>query len=224
MSLIAAVITAAGASTRMGGKQKKEFLDLDGQPMLARAIAPLAEYCHPLVVTLPAGQIPSAGKLLKPYFNDLILIEGGSLRSESVYLALQRLESYSPDIVLIHDGARPCFDEAMVQRGLDAAAECGSAVAGVPVKDTIKIVSPNQMVNETPDRSLLWAAQTPQVFRYDLLLEAHRACTEDVTDDAAMLESLGNPVKMFLGSFQNIKVTTTDDLIIAEAFLKAAAA
>jgi len=92
----------------------------------------------------------------------------------------------------------------------------------VPVKDTIKLVSPDLMVNETPDRSLLWAAQTPQVFRYDLLLAAHRTFTEDVTDDAAMVEALGHPVKMFQGSYQNIKVTTAEDLVIAEAFLKAA--
>jgi 2-C-methyl-D-erythritol 4-phosphate cytidylyltransferase len=83
------------------------------------------------------------------------------------------------------------------------------------------LVSPDQMVNETPDRSLLWAAQTPQIFRYNLLLEAHRTCTEDVTDDAAMVESLGHPVKMFQGSFQNIKVTTAEDLVIAEVFLGA---
>jgi 2-C-methyl-D-erythritol 4-phosphate cytidylyltransferase len=110
----------------------------------------------------------------------------------------------------------------MLQRGLDAAAEFGSAIAGVPVKDTIKLVSTGQMVTETPDRSLLWAAQTPQIFRYTLLSEAHRDCTQDVTDDAAMIESLGHPVKMFLGAFQNIKVTTAEDLIIAEEFLKSA--
>ena len=110
----------------------------------------------------------------------------------------------------------------MIQRGLDAAVQHGSAIAGVPVKDTIKMVSPDQMVSETPDRSLLWAAQTPQVFRYDLLLEAHRTYTADVTDDAAMVEALGHPVKMFHGSYENLKVTTADDLIVAEAFLKAA--
>jgi 2-C-methyl-D-erythritol 4-phosphate cytidylyltransferase len=122
---------------------------------------------------------------------------------------------------MVHDGARPCLDEATLQRGLDAAADCGSAVAGVPVKDTIKLVSPDQMVKDTPDRSRLWAAQTPQIFRYDLLLEAHRACTQDVTDDAAVVESLGHPIKMFLGAYENIKVTTAADLVIAEAFLKA---
>jgi 2-C-methyl-D-erythritol 4-phosphate cytidylyltransferase len=145
---------------------------------------------------------------------------GGRRRQDSVRFGLDLL--YACEWVIVHDGARPCFDDAMLQRGLEAAADCGSAVAGVPVKDTIKLISSNQMISETPDRSLLWAAQTPQVFRYRTLMEAHKSCNQDVTDDAAMLESLGHPVKMFLGAYENIKVTTADDLIIAEAFLKAA--
>ena len=94
-------------------------------------------------------------------------------------------------------------------------------MAGVPVKDTIKVVSPQEVVVSTPDRQGLWAAQTPQIFRYDLLLEAHQRCTESVTDDAAMVESLGHTVKMFLGSYENLKVTTPEDLAVAEVFLRA---
>ena len=96
-----------------------------------------------------------------------------------------------------------------------------AAVAGVPVKDTIKAVSPQQVVVDTPDRQGLWAAQTPQIFRYDLLLDAHQHCTGTVTDDAAMVESLGHTVKMFLGSYENLKVTTPEDLAVAEVFLRA---
>ena len=98
--------------------------------------------------------------------------------------------------------------------------EHGAAVAGVPVKDTIKRVGPGLAIVDTPDRSLLWQAQTPQVFRYDLLMEAHRRCDGDYTDDAAMVESLGHTVRMFEGSYENIKVTTAGDLVIAEAFLR----
>ena len=98
--------------------------------------------------------------------------------------------------------------------------ESGAAVAGVPVKDTIKLVSPQGDVTGTPDRETLWAAQTPQIFDYDLLVDAHRRCTHPVTDDAAMVESLGHTVKMFLGSYENLKVTTPEDLAIAETFLK----
>ena len=90
----------------------------------------------------------------------------------------------------------------------------------MPIKDTIKIVSSQQIVEQTPDRSLLWGAQTPQVFRYQMLLDAHHAFDQDVADDAAMIESLGHPVKMYLGSYRNIKVTTSEDLVIAESFLK----
>ncbi len=144
---------------------------------------------------------------------------GGRRRQDSVRFGLDLLTAC--EWVMVHDGARPCFDDPMLQRGLEAAAEFGSAVAGVPVKDTIKRIAENQMVRETPDRAQLWAAQTPQVFRYRTLLEAHKSYNQDVTDDAAMLESLGHPVKMFLGAYENIKVTTADDLLIAEVFLKA---
>jgi 2-C-methyl-D-erythritol 4-phosphate cytidylyltransferase len=122
--------------------------------------------------------------------------------------------------VLVHDGARPCLDQALLHRGLAAVQETGAAVAGVPVKDTIKEVSPQGLVAATPPRERLWAAQTPQLFRYELLLEAHQRCRDTVTDDAAMVERLGHPVRMFLGAPENLKVTTPEDLPLAEALLK----
>jgi 2-C-methyl-D-erythritol 4-phosphate cytidylyltransferase len=143
---------------------------------------------------------------------------GGARRQDSVR---RGLESLSPcQWVIVHDGARPCLDQPILRRGLAAAAESGAAVAGMPAKDTIKVVSPHNFVVSTPDRATLWTAQTPQVFRYDLLCEAHRRCTQPVTDDAAMVESLGHPVKMFLGSYENLKVTTSEDLALAEAILR----
>ena len=109
----------------------------------------------------------------------------------------------------------------MLTRGLAAAQEWGAAVAGVPVKDTIKVTSSQELVLDTPARETLWAAQTPQIFRYSLLWDAHQRCQGAFTDDASMVESLGHPVKMFLGSYQNLKVTTPEDLAVAEVFLKA---
>ena len=220
MGKVGAVIVAAGRSTRMGGVDKT-FAPILGMPLVAHALGRFESFPHvdEIVLVLAEESVDRGRELVKErgYRKVTHVCAGGPRRQDSVRNGLELL---SPcDWVLIHDGARPCLDEAMLQRGLDAAAKCGSAVAGVPVKDTIKLVSPDGMVNETPDRSLLWAAQTPQVFRYNLLLEAHRACSEDVTDDAAMVESLGHPVKMFEGSYQNIKVTTVDDLIIAETFL-----
>ncbi len=218
-----AVIVAAGRGTRMGGVDKT-FAPLLGVPLVAHTLDRFesSPRVDQIVLVLAADSLDRGRTLVQErgYHKVAHVCAGGQRRQDSVRNGLELL---SPcDWVMVHDGARPCLDDDTLQRGLDAAAECGSAVAGVPVKDTIKLVSPDQMVRETPDRSSLWAAQTPQVFRYSLLLEAHRTCTGDVTDDAAMVEALGHPVKMFQGSYENIKVTTAEDLAIAEVFLRAA--
>ncbi|MQY76709.1 MAG: NTP transferase domain-containing protein [Spirochaeta sp.] len=215
MSRIAAIITAAGASTRMGGRQKKEFLDLDGQPMLARAIAPLAEYCHPLVVTLPAGQISSAAKLLKPYFNDLILIEGGRLRCESVYLALQRLESYSPDMVLIHDGARPWASSLLVKRIIEETRNHGACIPVVGVTEAPKLVNKEGFLVKNLERSETKVAQTPQGFLFPSILKAHSAASREqinYIDDAAVYSKHIGPVYTITGETENKKITFPEDL------------
>ena len=221
MAQVVAVIVAAGRSTRMGGVDKT-FAPILGRPLVAHTLDRFesSSLIDQIVLVLAEDSLEQGRKLVeeRDYEKVAHVCAGGQRRQDSVRNGLELL---SPcDWVMVHDGARPCLDDAMLQRGLDAAA-CGSAVAGVPVKDTIKLVTPDQMVKDTPDRSQLWAAQTPQIFRYDLLLGAHQTCTQDVTDDAAMVESLGHPVKMFLGAYENIKVTTTDDLVIAERFLKA---
>jgi 2-C-methyl-D-erythritol 4-phosphate cytidylyltransferase len=220
---VGAVIVAAGRSTRMG-RVDKTFAPLLGVPLVGHTLDRFesSPTIDQIVLVLAEDSLDRGRKLVEErgYRKVTHVCSGGPRRQDSVRNGLELLSSC--DWVMVHDGARPCLDDAMLQRGLDAAAECGSAVAGVPVKDTIKLVSPDQMVAETPDRSRLWAAQTPQVYRYDLLLEAHRACTADFTDDAAMVESLGHPVKMFLGAYENLKVTTAGDLVIAELFLKAA--
>lgn len=222
MAQVGAVIVAAGRSTRMGGVDKT-FAPIFGRPLVAHTLDRFesSSLIDQIVLVLAEDSLEQGRKLVeeRDYEKVAHVCAGGQRRQDSVRNGLELL---SPcDWVIVHDGARPCLDDAILQRGLDAAAECGSAVAGVPVKDTIKLVSPDQMVKDTPDRSQLWAAQTPQIFRHGLLLEAHQTCTQDVTDDAAMVESLGHPVKMFLGAYENIKVTTTDDLVIAETFLKA---
>ncbi len=124
--------------------------------------------------------------------------------------------------MLIHDGARPFITPALIERGLDAARTHGAATAAVPVKDTIKRAGPDGLVLETLDRSTLWAIQTPQVFAYDLILRAHRTTDPgwDATDDAALVERAGHAVALFMGAYENIKITTPDDLLIAEALLK----
>jgi len=203
----------------MGGKQKKEFLDLNGQPILARAIAPLAEYCHPVVVTLPAGQISSAGKLLKPYFNDLILIEGGSLRSESVYLALKRLKSYSPDIVLIHDGARPWASGSLVRRVIEETRTHGACIPVIGVTEAPKLVDKNGFLVKNLKRSETRVAQTPQGFLFPPILKAHSAASRENSnyiDDAEVYSSHIGPVYTIAGEMENKKITFPEDLNLGD--------
>lgn len=207
----------------MGGVDKT-FAPILGLPLVIHTIDrfELSPLVHQIVLVMAKDSVDRARELVRQrgYTKVTKVCAGGRRRQDSVRFGLKSL--IGCEWVMVHDGARPCLDDAILQRGLEAAAEYGSAVAGVPVKDTIKVVSAGQMVDETPDRAALWAAQTPQVFRYRTLLDAHQGLNKDVTDDAAMIESLGHPVKMFLGAYENIKVTTADDLVIAEAFLKAA--
>ena len=205
----------------MGGVDKT-FAPLLGTPLIAHTVERFE--AHPAVteiaLVLAAESVERGQELAvaRGWRKVAQVCAGGERRQDSVYNGLAAL---SPcDLVLVHDGARPCLDAATLERGIQAATEHGAAVAGTPVKDTIKRVSPELLVEETPERARLWAAQTPQVFRYGLLLEAHRACETDVTDDAAMVELLGHPVRMFEGTYENIKVTTAGDLVVAEAFLR----
>ena len=211
---------AAGSSTRMGGIDKA-FAPLLGLPLIAHSLDQLDTFPPVARIALVLSQQSlGLGKELvdsRKYSKVSRVCAGGARRQDSVRHGLESLGPH--DWVLVHDGARPCLDHSLLERGWDAVRGCGAALAGVPVKDTIKVVSPEKMVKETPPREGLWAAQTPQFFRYDLLQRAHQQCREPVTDDAAMVEQLGHPVQMFLGSYENLKITTPDDLIIAEALL-----
>ena len=217
-----AVIVAAGGSSRMGGIDKT-FAPLLGAPLIAHTVERFES--HPAIdeiaLVLPANAIPRGEDLAaaRHWRKVTRICPGGARRQDSVYNGLLALSPCR--LALIHDGARPCLDAAIIDRGLQAAAQHGAAIAGMPVKDTIKQVSPDDLlIQNTPPRAQLWAAQTPQIFPYQLLLQAHQQCSNDVTDDAAMLETLGHPVKMFQGAYENIKVTTPDDLAIAETFLR----
>ena len=218
---VAAVVVAAGISSRMGGVDKI-FAPVLGRPLLSFALDRLQAFpvVTEIVLVLDAGSLNQGRELVDSdgYCKVAHVCPGGKRRQDSVRAGLDALAPC--DWVIVHDGARPCLEISMLERGLAVAQEVGAAVAGVPVKDTIKVVSDQGAVVDTPDRRSLWAAQTPQIFRYDLLRDAHDRCADDVTDDAMMVESLGHAVKMFLGSYENLKVTTPEDLILAEAFLK----
>ena len=227
---VGAVVVAAGNSSRMDGVDKI-FAPLAGLPGIIHVLDQLEAFppLQRVAIVVGAGSVDQCRALVasRGYRKIAGVCVGGSRRQDSVRLGLERLAETSaqdpasapPEWVMVHDGARPCLDQGILQRGLEAARESGAAVAGVPVKDTIKIVSDQGLVTGTPPREGLWAAQTPQVFRFSLLWDAHQRLESDVTDDAMMVERLGQPVKMFLGSYENLKVTTPEDLAVAELIL-----
>jgi 2-C-methyl-D-erythritol 4-phosphate cytidylyltransferase len=159
-------------------------------------------------------QLIAEERLSKPI--DICL--GGKRRQDSVAAGLKKLKDC--DWVIIHDGARPLVTKELIEEGLKAAQETGAAVAAVPVTDTIKIAGDDRIVLETPPRQNLWAVQTPQVFRLDIISKAYQQAKGEATDDAALVEQAGYKVKLCMGSYDNIKITTPQDLLIAEAIIK----
>jgi len=218
---VGAVIVAAGKSERMGGVDKL-MANVGGRPLLGRVVD-LFQECElvdEIVVVLGEGSIEQ-GRVLASEFGWSKVSQiclGGSRRQDSVKEGLKRLVDCQ--WAVIHDGARPLLDMALIERGLTEAKEAGSAVAAVPVKDTIKLASSDGFVQDTPRRENLWLVQTPQIFRFDLIWQAHEEISEDVSDDATMAEKLGHKVKLYMGSYENIKITTPDDLALAGIILE----
>ncbi len=228
-SRVAAVIVAAGRSTRMAGLDK-QFALAGGRPLLAHTVAAFeqSDLIEGYVIVLSAENLLQGRALAyeEGWAKLRGFVVGGARRQDSVYnglLALNDSKSSAPDWVMIHDGARPFLTAQILSDGLAAAQEYGAAVAAVPVKDTIKVVEPESgLVRETPPRELLWAIQTPQIFRYDLICAAHRqaiAANAEVTDDAMVMELTGQPVKVFRAAYTNLKITTPDDLLLARSLL-----
>ena len=199
----------------------KVFAPLLRVPLIVHAVEPF-EWCLQVdsIVLVLAGENLQRGRDLcrqRGWKKVVDICLGGPRRQDSVQLGLAALPLCQ--WVLIHDGARPCVDAEIIQRGLMQVHGTGAAVAAAPIKDTVKLVSPEGMVQNTLDRNRLWAVQTPQVFRRDLIERAHQEVREDVTDDATLVERLGIPVQVFMGSYANIKVTTPEDLLLAETLL-----
>ena len=218
---VGVIIVAAGESRRMGGVDKI-FAPLCGQPLLAWSVEAFHAIgqISTIALVLRAGIIPQAQALARDrgWSKIAAVVPGGARRQDSVQAGLDAIGPC--DFVLVHDGARPCIDAATILRGLDAVVPGGAAIAAVPATDTIKVVDGQRRVVSTPDRSTLWQVQTPQVFRYDILRAAYARVGADATDDASLVEQAGHPVTVFMGSYRNIKVTTPEDLAIAEAFLR----
>lgn len=219
----------------MGGIDKL-FAPVAGRPLLAHSVAAFQDCAvvERMVLVLASDNQENGRRLVSEQgFDKAIVCAGGPRRQDSVRLGLEALRQGSGqamgpgDWVAVHDGGRPLVSADLILRGLQAAQQTGAAAPAVPLVDTVKEAGPDRLVVRTLDRSRLWAVQTPQVFRYDLLLRAHREVTGDpsaalragFTDDAAMLEALGVPVMLFEGSRRNIKVTAPEDLEIARGML-----
>jgi len=218
---VAAIIVAAGEGKRMEGADKV-FAPLGGEPVLLRATRPFQEcLLVDQIVVVVSGEKENRCRALVTgpewsKVSDVCL--GGNIRQDSVAAGLKRLDDF--EWVIIHDGARPLVTVDLIERGLEAAKETGAAAAAIPVTDTIKVVGKDEIVRQTPLRRNLRAVQTPQVFRFDVIQIAHQQDISDVTDDASLVERLGHKVKLYTGSYNNIKITTPDDLALAEILLK----
>jgi 2-C-methyl-D-erythritol 4-phosphate cytidylyltransferase len=225
------LVPAAGMGRRMGAAVNKQYLQLGGRPILARTLELFEK--HPAIRSIfpiiPADEIDYFEEQILPR-TDLTklggIVAGGKERQDSVRNGLRQLllSGIEPDsVVLIHDGVRPLFNSTLISTLIDIARLKGGAVVGVPAKDTLKEVEDGLIV-ATPERSRLWQVQTPQAFRFELLLRAYQQADKDSfsgTDDASLVERIGTQVVMVEGDYRNIKITTPEDLLIAEAFLAA---
>lgn len=235
-----AIVLAAGSGKRMGTKVHKQYLLIGGRPVLYYSLKAFqdSELIDEIILVTGSGEEEYCREhIVDKYGISKVsrIIPGGRERYHSVWNGLQMTkEGY----VYIHDGARPFVDEGMIRRAYECVEKERSCVAGMPSKDTVKIADENDFVAETPDRNRVWMIQTPQVFDVGLVKEAYAGLMEQeeareglassgqeayvpVTDDAMVVEKMsGCPVKLFRGSYENIKITTPEDLDIAEVFLK----
>ncbi len=221
-----AIVLGGGSGTRMGAELNKVLIPLRGVPAIVRAIAPFTGLCAGVVVVARADEVELMQALLRRYGLGravIAVMAGGTDRQASVQNGLAALPQVA-DAVLIHDGARALVTEAIIRRALASVEAYGSGVAAVPVTDTVKRADAAGVVMETLDRSQLFAMQTPQGFRLADIRRAHEAAEAAgyrATDDAALLEHIGLPVRLVEGSRENIKLTTPFDMRLAEAILTA---
>lgn len=226
MEKITAIVLAAGAGKRMNSEIHKQYMMLGDKPVLYYALKAFERSAVTgIVLVVGAGEIEYCSKeIVEKYKIQKVdaIVEGGKERYHSVYAGL--VAAAESEYVLIHDGARPFVTEDIIARSIETVKVEKACIVGMPVKDTIKVVGEDGFAKETPARSGLWQIQTPQTFSYPLILEAYQQviARDDsrVTDDAMVLElSTGCQVKVIEGSYQNIKITTPEDILVAEIYL-----
>ena len=222
----AAILVAAGRGLRAGSGGPKQYRSIGGQTVIFRAMEPFCR--HPQIFAVQPVLNPDDTDV----FNDAVSelrheppTTGGATRQASVHAGLEALASQKPDVVLIHDAARPFVSAALISRAIEAASRTGAAIPAIPVADTIKLIDSSGNVEATPERARLRVAQTPQAFRFDVILNAHRRAARDgrsdFTDDAALAEWAGLTVATFEGDPANMKLTTPEDFVREEARLGA---
>jgi 2-C-methyl-D-erythritol 4-phosphate cytidylyltransferase/2-C-methyl-D-erythritol 2,4-cyclodiphosphate synthase len=230
MGIVAAVVVAAGRGQRAGGDVPKQYRKIAGTPVVRPTLSAFSSHPHidlvqPVIHPDDEDLFRAASSGLK---NLLEPVAGGATRQTSVHAGLQALQGCAPEIVLIHDAARPFLSSALISRAIEAARTHGAAVPGVAVADTVKKIDQAAVVTETLDRSQLRMVQTPQAFAFTLIADAHQraaaAGREDFTDDAALAEWAGHRVLMFEGEAGNVKLTTNEDFDRAELLSTAALA
>ncbi len=223
-----AIVLAAGQGKRMGTKVQKQYLEILGFPVLYYSLKAFqeSEVIDEIILVTGADEIATCQEeFVERYqFTKVVhVIAGGKERYDSVYNGLQHL-SEGTDYVFIHDGARPMVNDKIITDGLANVIAHNAAVAGVPAKDTVKLVDEETFATDTPNRNSVWNIQTPQVFQAQLVKEAYEKMMEEphdhVTDDAMVVETfMGHKVKIYEASYKNIKITTPEDLKVAEIFL-----
>jgi len=222
-----AIVVAGGAGERMQSDRRKQYLDLGGMPILCRTLGVFADadLIDRIVLVVPEGDrdfcrddlVARAGLA-----GSVAVVAGGPTRQASVYNGLAAIDAADDDLVVIHDAVRPFLTGAELEACIRTAAETGACILALRAFDTVKQAGPDGRIAATVDRGAIWLAQTPQVFRYRLIQDAHAAARRKGitgTDDAALLEMSGQPVSLVPGSRLNIKITTSEDLILARAIL-----
>jgi 2-C-methyl-D-erythritol 4-phosphate cytidylyltransferase len=223
--MVSAVIVAAGKGIRMNGAVRKQYLPLAGRPVLTHSLSVFetCQFIHRIVLVVPEDDLAYCQDHILSGFKERIeLVAGGNNRQDSVYNGLIALGKNN-GIVIIHDGVRPFLNREMLDSCVTGAKKHGACIIGVPVEHTLKKVNGIRNVEKTIERRNIWFAQTPQAFQYEIIRNAH----EDArlkgyagTDDAYLVEQMGNPVKMIKGDKNNIKITTREDLKLAQAILE----
>jgi 2-C-methyl-D-erythritol 4-phosphate cytidylyltransferase len=225
VSFLSLIVAAAGQGKRLGTGDNKVFLSLQDRPLLAYtlAVAETSALVDEVVVVTRADDIHRCRQLVNGsgYAKVRHIVPGGAERQDSIAAGL-KVVSNSAGWVAVHDGARPFLSLSLLERVINAARLSGAAIAALPVKETIKRTDEQGFVAATLERRRLWSVQTPQVFRYSWIMAAYREAKQygwQATDDAALVEKTGKPVKIVTGEETNIKITTPGDLFLARAIL-----